>query len=419
MRRLAPLAITVLGALASAAEVTRVASSFEDQHPFGMYLDFTFDRAQDKGTITREWYVGGASQDVRELQYLRLDTALQIDAHLGLYRDLELHVGVPVVFQQDRSWAFDTASGPATTSIYRNCVSARGISCATPGQGTGHLFEVGSPTTSYRGGLGDFTFGLAWAPFVQRKDPSKPTWVLRLDWTAPTAARLDPTVATSATSRGAIGQRIHQYTFTTALSKRLYFAEPYFELHYTLPWVGSGAYSNCEHPSALARGENCGTLPWTRQETGIKPPHTGGVSFGTELTFFERPEVHQRLALDLKAWVTYVSQGRYENELTDLLAQRLLSSSDYVQLGGQVGLVGQAAEFITLKASASLAYDTAHFLTDEPVALQSFSLNAADLGGSVPQLNPSYDARVDRPGQRFRMNDEFVFRIQVTSTFNF
>ena len=63
-------ALFILAAFgAHAAEVTRVASSFEDNHPFGMFLDITFDRTQDKGKLVREWYQQDTLQDVTELRY--------------------------------------------------------------------------------------------------------------------------------------------------------------------------------------------------------------------------------------------------------------------------------------------------------------------------------------------------------------
>jgi hypothetical protein len=419
MRRPTLLLVLATAVAAPAAEVTRVASAFEPGRPFGMYLDFTFDRLQEKGSIVREWY-GAPTPEVRELQYLRLDSTLQLDAHLGLYRDLELHVGVPVVFQQDRSWRFDASSGPAISTLYRNCTSARGVPCSTPGAGTGRLFEVSDATTAYRAGLGDFTFGLAWAPFVQAKDPSKPTWVVRLDWTVPTSARLDATAPTSSTARGLIGEGYHRFSVSTALSRRLGFAEPYLELRYTLPWAGPDAASNCDHPGVLARPENCAAQggTWERAETGLQPPHTGSVLFGTELTLAERPETRQRLAVDLRATLTYVSAGRYFNELSDLL-QRLLSSGDHAQVGGQLTLLGQPAAFFTLKATASIAYTTERFLTSESPARGAAATLPADLSQPVPELNPSYDFRVDQPGRRLRMTDEFAFRAQVAAVFTF
>lgn len=434
MRRLSVFVLLVWSVAAPAAEVTRVASSAEEGHPFGMFLDFTFDRLQERGRIAREWYGDGLNavdRTVDELSYFRAETSLGIEAHVGLFRDLELKVAVPIVFQQDRAWAFAAGRGPSNTSLYANCSAADGTLCTTPGAGEGRVFEVltatdtGTPTSSYRGGLGDFTFGLAWAPFVQRKDPSQPTWALRFDYTAPTAAMLDPSSATSAKSRGAIGERLHKFTWTTAISRRLSFAEPYFAAHYTLPIRGPGFYSNCDHPSpeSMAAPQNCGVGDWTRAATGLKPSHTGGVLFGSELTVFERPEYHQRVAFDLRGWITYVSEGRTYNELSDLL-HKLLTTQDHAQLGAQVAFVGQAAEFITLKALASLAYTTEHVLTQERLATQS--LQFIDNGaGSAPgysepeKVNPTYDYRVDRTGRRFVMKDQYVFRVQVTATFNF
>ncbi len=418
MSRLLLVTAALAASFAQAAELTRVASSFEEHDPFGMYLDFTFDRLQDKATIVREWYQLGTSQDVNELAYAHYQTALGLDVHLGIFRDLELHVGVPIVFQEDRSWAFAKGTDASNSTLFRNCGTARGDGCTTPGEGTGRLFDVTDSTASYRAGLGDFTFGLAWAPYVQAKDSSKPTWVLRFDYTAPTAAVLNPNTPTTSSARGGIGERLHHYAFSTAVSKRLYFAEPYFQLHYTLPWRASGFYSNCDSPSKTSMGhpENCGPN-WSREETGLRPQHTGGIDFGTELTIFDRPERHQRVVFDLRGWMRYFSEGRIYNELSDLFG-KLLTVSDYGQLGGQIGFVGQAAEFVILRASASLAYNTEHFLTNENVGKDLNGTGSVET--SVPEeFNPTYDQRVDRPGRRFRVQEQFLFRIQVTATFNF
>src|SRR5205814_1556456 len=103
------------------------------------------------------------------------DTRMNIDAHVGLYKDLELHFGIPIIFQQDRRWNYAAGTSDANTTIYRNCGTAAPsmagtmMGCDDPsmqGRGTNHLFEVGDPfTISYRGGVGNLTFGLAYAFF--------------------------------------------------------------------------------------------------------------------------------------------------------------------------------------------------------------------------------------------------------------
>ncbi len=101
--------VLLVGALAAgsiwAAEITRVACSFEENKPFGMFVDIGFERTQDRAKITREWYQNGTNQDVTELRYVNLDTRLNLDVHIGIYQDLEFHDRLPIVFQQDRSWA--------------------------------------------------------------------------------------------------------------------------------------------------------------------------------------------------------------------------------------------------------------------------------------------------------------------------
>lgn len=411
--------VCMLVGSAHAAELTRVASSFEDNDPFGMFLNFTFDRTSDRAKITREWYQNGNTQDVYELFHTKVDTRMGIDVHLGIYKDLEFHAGLPIVFQQDRAWRFGQGSGADVSTIYRNCGDSRGNVCSTPGLGTDRLFEIGPDgTASYRGGLGDLTLGLAWAPFVQAKDDTKPTWTVRFDYTAPISAVLDPTVPTSSANRGTIGDRIHRYKFATSVSKRLGAIEPYFELHYTLPWRGPGYYSNCNSGLNMGRAENCGVQGWTREETGIHPPHVGGFIFGTEITLFDRPERHQRVAFDLRGFGDYTSEGRYYNELSDLMG-KLLYTSDYGTIGGHVGFIGQAAEFVLLRAYAIFSYNTEHFLTNENIGKDWSGNGTVDITDHPDEINPNYDFRVDRVGRRFRVTESWQFRIIVTANFNF
>jgi hypothetical protein len=419
MKRIGLLCAALWGTTAVSAELTRVASSFEEKDPFGLFFDFSFNRVADRALLSREWYVNGVAQDVPELRYQKYETSLGIDLNLGLYKDFEFHFGVPIAFQQDREWSFAASTDQNNSTIFQNCGSPAGAPCATPGSGNGALFAV--PNASFRGGLGDLSFGLAWNAFVQKKDASKPNWTIRFTYTAPTASLLNPSVPTSSGKRGAIGEKIHRYAFSTALSRRINAVlEPYFELHYVLPWQAPGFYSNCDDGSAdrLSFPENCGRRGWSRSVTGIQPAHTGGIIFGTELNVLERMDRHQRFAVDVRLWLNYISEGRMYNEASDLLG-KLLYTSDNAQLGGQLGFVGLAAEFIKLKASASIAYHTEHWLTNEAIGKDLNGDDAIEVSANTDELNPNYDFRVDRTGRRFRISEQFVFRIQVTASFIF
>lgn len=421
--------LSLLAFSVNAAEVTRVASSFEDKHPFGMFLDVGFERTQDKAKLTREWYedAQGGLVDVSELRYILYDIRLNLDAHIGLYKGLEFHFGVPIIFQQDRFWNFSEGTTETNTTIYRNCANAGGMGCestAVQGRGTGRLFEVGDAmndsTISYRGGLGDLTFGLAYAFFEQKRDDTKPTWVVRVEYTAPTSPAMNPSITTASDRRGQIGERLHKYKFETSISKRIGPLDPYFTLHYTLPIPGPGAYSNCDDasPTRMGRPQNCGIDVWTRAETGIKPAHVGGFVFGNEFNLFERAAMHQKIAVDLRAWLTYVSEGRYYNEMSDLFG-KLLYTSDYMQVGGQFGLTGHAAEFIHLKAHVNWAYNTEHFLTTENIGTDINKNGTIDVVGAAQEINPNFDWRIDRVGRRFRISEQMVFKVSVTATFAF
>jgi hypothetical protein len=425
--------VCLVATAANAAEITRVASSFEPNDPFGMFADLTYSLTQVQGKIVREWYQMNDEVDVTELRYKLVEHRIDADIHLGIYKDLEFHFGLPFIFAQDREWWFANGTDSTNSTIINNCLQANGqlVSApAPPGSAractqTQPLFPF-DPTNgahSYRSGLGDLTFGLAWAVLNQKKDDAVPTWVLRFDYTAPIAQVIDPSVPTTPSERGPVGDKIHRYTFATAISKRIAFADPYFSLHYTLPWRSSGVYSDCGHPDAsrMAMPQNCLADPaWSYEQTSTFPPHVGGFIFGAEFNAFEAANKHQKLALDIRGSVTYVSEGRYYNEMSDLFG-KLLYSSDYVTMSGRIGLIGHAAEFVHLKVYAELGYTTEHTLTSENIGKDI----AQPLNGTVDvtdhpiEVSPLFDYRIDRVGRRFRIQEEFTFRFMAQASFNF
>jgi hypothetical protein len=155
------VSVTFLALMAAApawaAELTRIASSLEPDDPFGLFLDVGFERTQQRSGITRETHVDGTVRDVRELNFISLDTRLNVSAAIGLYRDLELRFRIPIVFQQDRSWTFASGMTAGASSISNNCLAPNGTllhaDCLTNGTGTQPLFNV--PSASYRGGVGN------------------------------------------------------------------------------------------------------------------------------------------------------------------------------------------------------------------------------------------------------------------------
>ncbi|MCY1023695.1 hypothetical protein [Pyxidicoccus sp. MSG2] len=433
MQRLrAVLAAVTLGAplAASAADITRIASSFEDDDPFDLFIDVGFERTQTRAKIIREQLIPAGSSDASsridatELWYKGVDARLNLELSFGLYRDLEFSFTLPLVFQQNERWDRTSDATPENSTITNNCLNANGS--VIPGclEGTTEPVPLfGIPQESFRGGLGNMRFGLAYAFFKQEKDATKPTWIVGLDYEAPTAKQRDPSVnTTNPDERGNIGDRVHKYQLYTSFSRRMGVAEPYFKASYTIPVRGPGIYSNCDQrnadPPNLGAPENCGTGPWTRKETGIHAPTQAGMLFGVELVPFEKPQKSQKFALDVRTIGNYVGRGRYYNELSQALG-KLLTSEDYFQVGGMLGVNASAAESFTIRASGTFLYNTDHTLTAEELGQDLDGSGSVDAEPGSPELNPTFDWRYDLVSRRFRAVESTSFRFDLSATFSF
>ena len=79
---------------AHAAELTRVASSFDEGHPFGLFVDLGFDRSQRLVSILHEVHTGPPDNFLAvrpELRYASADYRLNLDLHAGLWHAYEDH----------------------------------------------------------------------------------------------------------------------------------------------------------------------------------------------------------------------------------------------------------------------------------------------------------------------------------------
>ncbi len=419
-------AITLLlpPAPAAAAELTRVASSGEKDNPFDLDLSVRWERTQRKATVAREYIdpAGGAADPfatVQELQQLRLvETTKQVVARVavGLWEDLQLHAELPYVLSQETNWR--RAAGVGTDvpdTITDNAVDPDGGACVGPCA----IFPADGDQTVFHGGTtGDLKVGLAWAPFAEKRDDTKPTWVFGLEVTFPTAKLYDPAEGRNAfwdspyavaTSVGPVGQKVWRYAFTTAISKRLGPVDPYLKLGLTRLQRSSGTYSNCDHAAELAlagqgpadMAARCAADP---SSGAARLPWLLGLTFGAELVPYDDAAAGQKIAFDLRLSADYTSRARWYNELTDATG-RLHATQPYVTLAGRLGLVFRASEYVAVQASAALGWVSPHDLTGEELASAATSA--------------SFDWRTDAPGRRFRATEASVFDLQVSGTLQF
>ena len=387
---------------ATAADITRVASSFEDNDPFGMFIDVGVEHLQHRSHILRERISAdtGAKELQSELAYSDYETRLNVDIAAGISQDVEFSFGLPFVLF--RNEYINRAEG----------VTAGNSSIPDWNGGrSGASLEV--PYKVYRRGLGNARFGLAWAIFNQKRDDTKPTWVARINYEAPTAGLLDPSLDTrDDNSATPVGDRLHKYTLSTALSRQIGLAEPYFRASYTIPVRGPGAYSNCAHPELLDAGNrgNCGINGWDRAATGTQGPQVLGVVVGSEFQLIDNPTRYIRL--DVRAVSNFVGSGRYYNELSGPL-RKMLTTTEYLQVGGQAGVTVRLAEAIAIRGSAMFLYTTDHTLTAEPQGRDSTTVD------SPADANPNYDPRWDAAGERFYASESKDLRFDATVTFAF
>jgi hypothetical protein len=434
---------------ARGAEVTDVATAAEPGNPVDLRFTIRWDRVQERGTITREQQSDaenppfGGIVDATELRYERTRNTLLSRVQIGIYQDLELRFDLPYVLNDDHAWRYGLENGipvgpngptsiggsndPNVDAMNRPCVGA----C--------QLFPVGSDgVTVYHGGkLGDVKAGLAWAAFSQRKDDTKPDWVIGFDTTLPSAARYDPVAGRGAdwlsphansARPGDFGEKIWKWDLWTALSRRIGAFDPYVKGHVTIMRESNSTWSNCDAATNLATARpdpeitnagvlNCGDASWD-QEAGAKLPYVAGLLFGAEIVPRENARADQKIAIDVRLWGDYVSRQRFYNELTDA-SGRLHWTEPYYTMGGLLGFYMQASKNVSLTASAALSASTPHFLTGEPLGRDG--AEDGDVSGETPnsELNPNYDWRYDVPGRRFRLMDTSQFTMSVGGVLRF
>ncbi|WP_242393429.1 hypothetical protein [Anaeromyxobacter oryzisoli] len=431
---------------AGAAELTRIQSA-EPDDPFALQISVRWDHTQERATISREqaYAPAATTEDLNELRYSRVQNDFVTRVALALYTDVELHAELPYSFTDDVAWRFGTRNGmpvsASTSSIATNGIDAMGQACAVS---PCPLFPVsGKDTTVFHGGkLGDLRAGLAWAIFNDRRDDTKPTWLVGLDVTFPTATLYDPATGRNGlwqspnavdSNRAPSGEKVWRYDFYTALSKRIGPVDPYVKAHVTAVLPSSSTYSNCDHVGdlaipangapaqmTLAAITNCSSSKW-KDDAKAKLPFVAGLTFGTELVPFEDTAEGQKVSFDFRAFADYTSSSRFYNELTDA-SGKLHYTDAYLTMGGFAGVYLKASRWVSLQATASLATKTSHWLSGESLGKGKGSVPAcSDLSGAsaCADLNPNFDWRYDAPGNRFRISEVSVFSVGVAGVLTF
>lgn len=418
---LAPIAAST-PMTAEAAEVTDVLDAFDDENnnPYDLSLRLRFTQDSRASAIAREVrctakdQVGGevcptGSRTImaRELLYNSSMQTLNIDARVGVYKDVELMVTLPVVMGY--SWSHEFAPGVS-----------RGNSTLLPADDRDAV--VAAPYTSRsRAGLGDITLGLKWSPYNYYRDPSKPTWVFGFDWTLPSG---DPMAATN----DGVGLGLHQINLYSTISRRaLRILEPFVHVHARMFFESED--------SLFARKRQPDTQKY------VTPGSVIGTKFGGELIPWEDRAADARVELEAGFAMDYHFRGRGYSELWEALAspENPCTKSDscsnvshsksdpdpatgraavtngitdieqFGRFQGWAGLHYQPVKYFQISAQFRYAVETPHFITfgDYGVNLDGKD-GVQQANGSTPPKNeysPVYLPALDTPGSRVRVQD--------------
>ncbi len=164
---------------------------------------------------------------------------------------------------------------------------------------------------------------------------------------------------------------------------------------------------------------NCADPAWA-DDAGARLPWVAGLTVGTELIPWEDDAAQQRVAIDVRLFGDYTSSQRFYNELTDA-SGRIHETSDYLTLGGFFGFYVRASNYVSLHATASIATNTAHWLSGEATGRDGSwaAVGANGLPADPTQMNPNFDWRYDAPGRRFRISEVAVFQLSFGGTLRF
>jgi hypothetical protein len=452
---------------AHAADVTRLASSFEDKDPFDAHISVGYRRTLRRGAVKRERSgspdSGASLSIVKEARYTQIQHILDLRAEVGIWRDLQLHIALPITLSDSRTLGFALNGGKSCLgpgpgqNNEDNCVTPRNSTLTADGflnrdallsNGVGWGKDSSLPWGSdrppigglllpNRAGVDQLHIGLTWAPFTQRADSTKPTVVVGFEWRIPVGAvmRYSPVTPNANT---AVGRGVHELRWALTISRRFNSViDPWFSMWYQLPLETSS--------SLFGKTDFDGS---GQERAG--PQQQGGFEVGLEIVPWEKPAKHHKVTIELKSWMTAFFEGRGYSPMWELFANnsRLLGPclrsaanpsgpllwdngnycrdenqtlpfpgitniENYFNVGASVALSVHVTEYLYGRIGVSLSHDLAHLITFADAGRSNDPSGQVNLSDPA-QVNPLYRPIIDSPGRRFRVEEATVFDFFVS-----
>lgn len=430
---------------ASAAELTDVASSFDKDNPFDFRLRLNYQYTTDSAAIMREYE--GAGQDsirvLKDLVYHHSRHTVSPRMEIGIYHDLALSLELPLIVADNISYEYDRRMGSECiyTGNDANCVDENNSfvthdnivprggfdAQASGGGGTFPFGADGRPSSQVfrgpgRGGSGanlldTINLGLAWAPLSQRRDDTKPTWLIGIEYRFSIGDIMKFDRAHPTANTGVADGLDHLY-IRTAISHRFQYVDPYVQFWFDYPIV--------------RRGD---TLFWDLGPTAgnSSPQISGGTIFGLEGVPYEKDgykvgiDVNGRISGKFtgrgysQAWELFASSpalacdaawnpscGLSSNPYKGQAFSGLTVIDNYASIGAELALSLQLTKWARFRFYFDYQHDQGHLITNDDVGVPD---SVGSRVSKPTEFNPNYRPIIDQIGRRYRVEDVNAFNL--------
>lgn len=349
--RLLPLLTPLVGAAAIAvssqtaqgAEVTRVATAFEEGNPFDIHFGVAYDFNFKQAAVLREWNRGAGDDSnrlVKDLLYRQFRHTVTPTLEIGLWHDLALYTTLPVILTDSRNYSFDQRPDDCVfgDSPEANCVNKANSTTIRDGiipEGGFDATNSADPFGQYTGdstelifngpvrrGLDQLHIGLKYGILSQRTRSHMPNWLIGLEgrFAVGRAMTFSRDITNSEPQGNTrVGRRIHELGVWTALSRRYRFLDPYFTAYWMQALRASGSLFE-DYSSVGSQGS-------------VNPQSSAGMTFGSEIVPWERASKGMKVSVYLSGSAILHYGGRGYSEIWELLADSpaMVGSNDPTQ----------------------------------------------------------------------------------------
>jgi hypothetical protein len=453
-----------LSQTAQAAEVTRVATAFEEKNKFDFHFGVVYDFNFKKAAILREWNTGAADDSenrlVKDLIFQQQRHIITPNLEFGFWHDFAFYAALPIIAHDQTVYGFDQRSddckfGADAAFPDVNCVNKDNSTTVRDGILPHNGFDATSTSNPFgqftgtdterifngpvRRGLDQLNLGLKFGIMNQTRHSHLPNWVVGLEgrFAIGRAQTMSRNIEVSdPQGNHRVGQRIHELGVWTALSRRYRFLDPFFTAYWRY--------------AMRANGSEFQDLGKFGPQDRIQPMSTVGVTFGTEIVPWERKAKQQKVAILVRGTAQLRYGGRGYSEMWQILADSpaltgkenpgsgdacdpgaasafaaanpgdtdgylaaggpgckkfngITDIQNYGTFGADTALVFHMGQYARMLLGANMMTDTRHFLT--------FTDRGDDKNGNdmvdpnTTEVNPVRRDVVDNVGRRYMIDD--------------